>query len=73
MKRLWQVVGGIALGTVCLTIAETQTVTDGRFPGEVMRYTIAAQLTPWGNTLTFIGWFLIVVAGINLIKFFTGK
>lgn len=73
MKRLWQVCGGMLLATVCLIIADTQTVTRDRYPGEAIRYTLTPELTPWGQTLTFIGWFLIVVAGVNLMRFFSGK
>jgi nitric oxide reductase large subunit len=73
MGRLWQVGLGLALAWVCLMIAQTQTVTrDKNPPGALIHY-VVTEPTGWGNFLTFFAWFLIVVAVLNLFKWFGGK
>ncbi len=73
MRRLWQVVGGIVLATVCLTIADTQTQTrDTAPPGALIHY-VVKEPNGLGLILTYVGWFLVVVAAVNLMRFFSGK
>ena len=74
MGRLWQVGIGLLLATVCLTIAGTQTVTRNRcLPGDLEYHCIVTEPTGLAGTLTFVGWFLVVVAAVNFMRFFSGK
>jgi hypothetical protein len=74
MGRLWQVGLGLVLAFVCLSIADTQTVTKNRCTPEGLQIACTVtEPTVFGNVLTFTGWFFVVVAVLNLAKFFRGK
>jgi hypothetical protein len=70
-RRLWQVGLGAVIAVVCLSIGQTQTRTFTK-TNCIFSCTVT-EPTFWGNALTFIGWYLVVVAAVNLIKFFQGK
>ncbi|MGX1163510.1 hypothetical protein FBY31_4366 [Arthrobacter sp. SLBN-100] len=73
MARLWQVGLGLVLATVCLTIAGTQTVTRDKNGPDALIHYVGEEPTALGHALTFFAWFLVVVAAVNLMRFFSGK
>lgn len=72
MGRLWQVGIGVALAATCWIGADAMATKRYICLGRAADCFVTEQ-TPFGTTLIFVGWFLIVVAAVNLMRFFSGK